>query len=55
VTIHTPGNLATALVVETGELLKHLQWRDDEDIVHAATDNPAAISEGTRRRRDSYL
>jgi NTP pyrophosphatase (non-canonical NTP hydrolase) len=30
---HTPKNLAISLAVEVGELLEHVQWGTDEEIV----------------------
>jgi dCTP diphosphatase len=30
---HTPRNLASAIAVESGELLEHFQWSDDTQIV----------------------
>lgn len=33
---HTPRNLATALVVECGELLEHFQWVEGSESEHVA-------------------
>lgn len=32
--IHSPKNLATALIVEAAELLEHFQWLSEEQSVH---------------------
>ena len=29
---HTPRNLAVSVAIETGELLEHFQWKDDEEL-----------------------
>lgn len=40
---HTPRNLAVALVVEVGELLEHLLWRDDDEVRDWAARHPHGV------------
>ncbi|HRE12628.1 MAG TPA: nucleotide pyrophosphohydrolase [Usitatibacteraceae bacterium] len=41
---HTPKNLASALVVEAGELLEHFQWLTDEQSRNLPDKDKAAIA-----------
>lgn len=42
---HSPKNLATALVVEAGELVEHFQWLTDEESRCLAPDELEKVSE----------
>lgn len=41
---HSPKNLASALVVEAGELLEHFQWLTEEQSRTLASDQREAVS-----------
>ena len=41
---HSPKNLASALIVEAGELLEHFQWMTEEQSRGLAADRHAAVS-----------
>ena len=41
---HSPKNLASALVVEAGELLEHFQWLTDEESRHLAPAKRDAVA-----------
>ena len=41
---HSPKNLASALVVEAGELLEHFQWLTEEQSRHLPADKRDAIA-----------
>ncbi|KUJ84624.1 nucleotide pyrophosphohydrolase [Microbulbifer flavimaris] len=45
--LHTPKNLSMALSVEVAELMRHLQWRSDEEILQlfASAEGCTAIAE----------
>jgi dCTP diphosphatase len=40
---HSPKNLASALVVEAGELLEHFQWLTEEQSRNLSADQRAAV------------
>jgi dCTP diphosphatase len=40
---HSPKNLASALVVEAGELLEHFQWLTEEQSRNLSADKRAAV------------
>jgi NTP pyrophosphatase (non-canonical NTP hydrolase) len=42
---HSPKNLASALVVEAGELLEHFQWLTEEQSRTLATEKLAAVGQ----------
>jgi NTP pyrophosphatase (non-canonical NTP hydrolase) len=42
---HSPKNLASALVVEAGELLEHFQWVTEKQSRELPADQRAAVSE----------
>ncbi len=42
---HTPKNLAISLAVEMGELLENFQWKEDDEILREAEENPWKIAE----------
>ncbi len=41
---HSPKNLASALVVEAGELLEHFQWLTEDQSRHLDTDKKQAVA-----------
>jgi dCTP diphosphatase len=41
---HSPKNLASALIVEAGELLEHFQWMTDEQSRKLAPDKRDAVA-----------
>jgi len=41
---HSPKNLASALVVETGELLEHFQWLTDEQSRSLTAEDRKAVA-----------
>ena len=41
---HSPKNLASALIVEAGELLEHFQWLTEEQSRHLPTDKKQAVA-----------
>jgi NTP pyrophosphatase (non-canonical NTP hydrolase) len=41
---HSPKNLASALIVEAGELLEHFQWMTEEQSRSLAPDKLAVVS-----------
>jgi NTP pyrophosphatase (non-canonical NTP hydrolase) len=41
---HSPKNLASALIVEAGELLEHFQWLTEEQSRNLAPDKRDAVS-----------
>lgn len=45
--LHTPKNLSMALSVEVAELMRHLQWRSDEETLEffASAEGRTAIAE----------
>ncbi len=42
---HTPRNLAVSIAIETGELLEHFQWVDDEAISKLVEEQRDAIGQ----------
>jgi NTP pyrophosphatase (non-canonical NTP hydrolase) len=42
---HTPKNLALSIMIETGELLEHFQWIDDEEIPDYVARHRADVAE----------
>lgn len=43
-TYHTPKNLASALIVEAGELLEHFQWLSQEESSNLSPANTAKVA-----------
>lgn len=41
---HSPKNLASALIVEAGELLEHFQWLTEEQSRHLPADKNQAVA-----------
>jgi dCTP diphosphatase len=42
---HSPKNLASALIVEAGELLEHFQWSTEEQSHSLSQEKKAAVSD----------